>query len=570
MTAAPDTIAPPPAFTHREILTVFSGLMAGMLLAALDQTIVSTALPTIVGELGGLDHLSWVVTAYLLTTTVSTPLYGKLSDLYGRKLMFQAAIVIFLIGSVLCGVAQNLGQLIAFRGIQGVGGGGLMAMAFAIIGDVVSPRERGRYTGYLGAVFALSSVAGPLLGGFFVDHLSWRWVFYVNLPIGIVALFVTSSVLRLPFTRRDHRIDLEGAALLVVGVSALLLALVWGGNEYEWGSTTIVGLLAASAVLLTIFVIWEGRAEEPILPLRLFRGRVFTIGVLLSFVIGASMFGAIVFLPLFLQVVTNASATNSGLLLLPLMAGLMTTSVGSGRVIARTGHYRRWPMAGMLTSAAGMALLSTMDAETSRLESSLYMVVLGLGIGMVMQVLVLAMQNASEPQDMGVVTSSANFFRSLGGSMGISVFGAIFASLLADKLGAFVPAGALGRAGFNPESLSASPEQLKALPAELLGPVVRALSESITTVFAYSVPVLLVGFLLSLLLPGLPLRDTIHLSGSLEGAEFAAAEVADGDVADVDGLEAAPVRSGTGPTRDIRAAEPSTISNAGSADPPRS
>jgi EmrB/QacA subfamily drug resistance transporter len=570
MTAVPDTTPQPPAFTHREILTVFSGLMAGMLLAALDQTIVSTALPTIVGELGGLDHLSWVVTAYLLTTTVSTPLYGKLSDLYGRKLMFQAAIVIFLAGSVLCGLAQNLGQLIAFRGIQGIGGGGLMAMAFAIIGDVVSPRERGRYTGYLGAVFAVASVAGPLLGGFFVDNLSWRWVFYVNVPVGIAALIVTSSVLQLPFTRRDHRIDFEGAALLVIGVSALLLALVWGGNEYEWGSTTILGLLAASAVLLAVFVVWEGRADEPILPLRLFRGRVFTIGVLLSFVVGASMFGAIVFLPLFLQAVTGASATNSGLLLLPLMAGLMTTSVGSGRVIARTGHYRRWPMAGMLTSAAGMTLLSTMDAETSRLESSLYMVVLGLGIGMVMQVLVLAMQNASEPQDMGVVTSSANFFRSLGGSMGISVFGAIFASLLADKLGAFLPPGALDGAGFNPDSLSASPEQLQALPADLLAPVIRALSESITAVFAYSVPVLIIGFLLSLILPGLPLRDTIHLSGSLEGAEIAAAEIADGDIADIEGLDPTPLPSGTGPVSHPRPAEPSTMRHAGSADPPTS
>lgn len=527
MTAAPDTYSQPPAFTHREILAVFSGLMAGMLLAALDQTIVSTALPTIVGELGGLDHLSWVVTAYLLTTTVSTPLYGKLSDLYGRKLMFQTAIVIFVVGSVLCGLAQNLGQLIAFRGVQGLGGGGLMAMAFAIIGDVISPRERGRYTGYLGAVYALASVAGPLLGGFFVDNLSWRWVFYINVPVGIVALIVTSSVLRLPFTRRDHRIDVEGAALLVTGVSALLLALVWGGNEYEWGSTTILGLLVASAALLALFVFWEGRAEEPILPLRLFRRRVFSIGVLLSFVVGAAMFGAIVFLPLFLQAVTGASATNSGLLLLPLMAGLMTTSVGSGRIIARTGHYRRWPMAGMLTSAVGMALLSTMDAETSRLESSLYMLVVGLGIGMVMQVLVLAMQNASEPHDMGVVTSSANFFRSLGGSVGISVFGAIFASLLADKLGAFLPAAALRGAGFNPDSLSASPEQLQALPAELLAPVVRALSESITAVFAYCVPVLIVGFVLSLIFPGLPLRESIHVSGSLEGAELADGESAD-------------------------------------------
>ncbi len=516
------TTPAPATFTHREILAIFSGLMAGMLLAALDQTIVSTALPTIVGELGGLDHLSWVVTAYLLTTTVSTPLYGKLSDLYGRKLMFQSAILIFLFGSVLCGVAQNLGQLIAFRGLQGVGGGGLMAMAFAIIGDVVPPRERGRYTGYLGAVFALASVAGPLLGGFLVDHLSWRWVFYVNVPVAVVALMVTSSVLTLPFTRRDHRIDFEGAALLVAGVSALLLALVRGGNEHPWASSTIVGLLVSAVLLLSGFVAWERRALEPILPMRLFRERVFTTGVLLSFVIGCAMFGAIVFLPLFLQVVTGASATNSGLLLLPLMAGLMTTSIGSGRIIARTGRYRVWPVAGLLVSALGMVLLSTMDASTSRVSSSSYMLVLGLGIGMVMQVLVLAVQNASEPGDMGVVTSAVNFFRSLGGSFGVSVFGAVFSALLTSRLRALLPRGALAGAGFDPESLSASPERLRTLPPELLDPTIRAVSDAVTTVFLCSVPVLIVGFLVSLLLPDVPLRDSVHAEPA--GAARVAAE----------------------------------------------
>jgi EmrB/QacA subfamily drug resistance transporter len=524
--------APAPApLTHRQILVVFSGLMAGMLLAALDQTIVSTALPTIVGELGGLDHLSWVVTAYLLTTTASTPLYGKLSDIYGRRLMFQSAIVIFVIGSVLCGLSQGMLQLIVFRGIQGVGAGGLMAMAFAIIGDIVSPRERGRYTGYLGAVFAVASVAGPLLGGFFVDNLTWRWVFYVNVPIGVAALVITSSVLRLPFVRRDHAIDFAGAALLVAAVSTLLLALVWGGSEYPWGSSTILGLFAASAVLTGLFLWWEQRIEEPILPLRLFGGRVFSTGVALSFLLGGAMFGAIVFLPLFLQVATGASATNSGLLLLPLMAGLMTTSITSGRVIARTGRYKRWPIAGMAIAAVGMFLLSTMEPETSRLTSSLYMLVVGVGLGMVMQVLVLAVQNGAEFSDLGVVTSSVNFFRSLGGSFGVSVFGVVFATVLEDRLTKLVPAGALGGAGLNPESLTASPDQIRALPPEVLGPVSMAMADSITTVFLLVVPLLVLGIGLAMLMPELPLKDTAHIGATLEGAEITVAEIAGGEPA---------------------------------------
>lgn len=523
---------PPVAgLTHRQILVVFSGLMAGMLLAALDQTIVSTALPTIVGDLGGLDHLSWVVTAYLLTTTASTPLYGKLSDIYGRRLMFQSAIVIFAVGSVLCGLSQDMLQLIVFRGIQGVGAGGLMAMAFAIIGDIVSPRERGRYTGYLGAVFAVASVAGPLLGGFFVDNLTWRWVFYVNVPIGIAALVITSSVLRLPFARQDHEIDFVGAGLLVAGVSTLLLGLVWGGSEYPWGSPVIVGLLVGSVVLTAVFLWWEIRTPEPILPLRLFRGRVFSGGVALSFLLGGAMFGAIVFLPLFLQVATGATATNSGLLLLPLMAGLMTTSILSGRVIAKTGHYRRWPIAGMGIAAVGMYLLSTMEPDTTRVASSLYMLVVGVGLGMVMQVLVLAVQNAADFKDLGVATSSVNFFRSLGGSFGVSIFGVLFATLLDDKLAALLPPGALSSAGLSPEALTGTPEQIQALPPDILLPVTQAMADSITAIFLCTVPLLAIGVAIAIVVPELPLKDTAHIGSTLEGAEITVAEMAGGEAA---------------------------------------
>jgi EmrB/QacA subfamily drug resistance transporter len=515
-TAAVSPSTPPTQMTHRQIVLVFSGLGLGMLLAALDQTIVATALPTIVGDLGGLDHLSWVVTAYLLTSTASTPLYGKISDLYGRKQVFQAAIVIFLIGSVLSGLAQNMGQLIAFRAIQGLGAGGLLTLALVIVADVVSPRERGRYQGYFGAVFALASVGGPLAGGFFVDNLSWRWVFYINVPLGILALVVTSTVLNLPFRRQEHEIDYLGAGVLVAGVSALLLVTVWGGSQFDWTSSIIIGLAVSGVVLLVAFFWWERRVAEPILPPRLFRNGIFNVASALMFVLGVSMFGAMIFLPVYLQLVHGASATASGLLLIPMMVGVLVASIGSGRLVSKIGRYKIFPVIGTSLMTFGMYLLSHLTLSTSYTTFGIYIAVLGFGMGLIMQNVILAVQNASDMRDLGVATSSVTFFRAMGGAFGVAIFGAIFNSQLNHWLHKLVPAAA-GKA-ISTGNLTASPEAVHKLPPQILTGVEDAFVNALHYLFLVATPVAAIAIVLALLLKETPLRETNAMGQDAAGA----------------------------------------------------
>jgi EmrB/QacA subfamily drug resistance transporter len=429
--------------TPAHFRATFAGLLLAMLLASLDQTIVATALPTIVGDLGGIDQLAWVVTAYLLGATVTMPLWGRASDLYGRKPLFLAAIAVFLGGSALSGVAQDLGQLIGFRALQGLGAGGLLTLAMAIVAEIVSPRERGRYQGYIQMVFVIASVAGPLLGGVFADHLSWRWVFYVNLPIGALTIALIVSSLKLPSERRPARIDATGAALLAAGLTSLLLVTTWGGREYASDSAEIAGLGVAAVALLGLFVAQERRAAEPILPLRLFREPVFVVVSGALFLTTLAFFAVIVYMPVYLQVVTGASATASGFLLLPLMLAATASTAASGRVMSRTGRYKVFPVAGLSLMAVGLLLLAQIGTGTAHLTVAALLVLFGLGFGMVSQVLTVAIQNNVERRDLGIATASANLFRSLGGAIGVAVFGALFAGRLDGPLSATTAAAAL-------------------------------------------------------------------------------------------------------------------------------
>jgi EmrB/QacA subfamily drug resistance transporter len=491
--------------TGAALRTVFIALMLGMFLAALDQTIVSVALPTIVGDLGGLNHLSWVVTSYLLASTVSTPIYGKLGDMYGRKPVFLVAILIFLAGSMLAGLSESMAELIGFRALQGIGAGGLMVGAQAIIADIVPPRDRGRYMGVIGSVFAIASVAGPLLGGFLVTNLSWRWVFYVNMPVGILAVLIVSTRLHLHTPHMRHRIDYLGAALLSAGVGALILLATWGGTEYAWGSNEIIGLGIVGVAVLAVFVWWERRAAEPLLPLQLFRSRIFSVANAMGFTIGMAMFGAIIFIPLFLQIVYGVSAKSSGLRTIPLMAGLLITAILSGRTISRIGRYRPFPIAGTAVLVVGMFLLSLLGVDTPPWVASAYMVVVGVGLGLVMQVLVLAVQNDARPQEIGVATSSATFFRSMGGAFGVALFGTIFASRLSDQL-AGLPQRVTARLG---NGVQLNPTQIDQLPPRVHDVVLHAFAHALSGVFLFGMALSLVPFVLSWFLKEIPLRTTI-------------------------------------------------------------
>jgi len=485
---------------------VVAAILLGMLLAALDQTIVATALPTIVSDLGGGSHLSWVVTAYLLAETIMTVLIGKFGDQFGRKRAFIVSVVLFMIGSFFAGWADSMTTLIIFRAVQGLGGGGLMVTASAVIADVVPLRERGKYQGYIGAAFGVSTVAGPLLGGLFVDHLSWRWSFYINLPLGVLVLLVALVALPTVAATGKHRIDYLGILLIALAATGLTLVATWGGTEYPWLSPTILLMAAGSIVLLVAFVLVEQRAAEPMLPMRLFRSRVFTVSGILSFVVGFAMLGGITYLPTYLQYVRGESATESGLWMLPLIFGLMAMSLISGNVISKTGHYRSFPIVGSLVMMLGLFLMSMLDATTSYWLMVVFMVLLGAGIGLIMQVPMIVVQSTTDYADLGVATSGVSFLRTMGSSFGVAFFGTIYAGTLPGNLAAALAAHPLP-AGVDPLAAQ-SPQGLHALPASVAAPIVDAYANTVQSMFLIAAPLGLVAFVVALFLKQVPLRDT--------------------------------------------------------------
>jgi EmrB/QacA subfamily drug resistance transporter len=507
--------------SRAEMNVVFVTIMLGMLLAALDQTIVSTALPTIVGDLGGAGHVSWVVTSYMLAETVSTVLAGKFGDLFGRKRVFQLGVVVFIVGSFFCGLSGNMEMLIAFRAVQGLGGGALTVTSTALIADVIPLRLRGQYQGALGAVFGVTTVIGPLLGGVFTDDLSWRWVFYVNVPIAVIVIALAARTIPQVRSGNKPRIDYLGCLFVALGATGLTLATSWGGTQYAWGSATIIGLFVASVAALAAFVFVELRVAEPILPMRLFRSRVFSVCSVLSFIVGFAMIGSITFLPTFLQYVNGVSATLSGVRMLPMVLGLLVTALASGTIVSRTGRYRLFPVFGSAITAAGLYLLSLMDARTSVWVESLFLLVLGAGIGLIMQILTLVVQNTVSYSDLGTATSGVTFFRTLGGSFGASIMGSIYSNQLKGRLAAALVSARV------PPSAVASPELVGKLPPQARGPVVAAYAQSLQHVFLFAVPVAVVAFLLALFLPQVTMRGIVKAGGVGDG--FAVPEGSDNE-----------------------------------------